>query len=155
MCFKKDLPYVRNRKFLVFEAGHSLCSNHEKSTCHFLVNSADRPRICANPISDSRKSRDDRPNSPKSGVSIFQTSNGLKIARIAPIWTIFGRNRSRRPNLNFRKFSYPQKISRVESEESDERRIRPMTNQTNDEPDRRRTRRPLCPFCFYTKAIAA
>ena len=30
-----------------------------------------------------------------------KTSNGLKIARIAPILMILGQNRSRRPNLNF------------------------------------------------------
>ena len=33
----------------------------------------------------------------------FETSNGWKIARIAPILTIFGRNRSRRPKLKFEK----------------------------------------------------
>ena len=35
------------------------------------------------------KSRDDRLNSPKSGASIFRTLNSSKIARIAPISTIF------------------------------------------------------------------
>ena len=50
---------------------------------------------------DSIKSWDDRPNSLKSGMRIFlvflaevfpnsKTLNGLKIARIAPILTIFG-----------------------------------------------------------------
>ena len=32
----------------MLRTGHLLCSNHEKCTCHFLVNSADRPRIWAN-----------------------------------------------------------------------------------------------------------
>ena len=48
LCSKKDISCVRGRTFLVFEEGQSLCSNHEKCTCHFLVNSADRPRIWAN-----------------------------------------------------------------------------------------------------------
>ena len=71
VCSKQDIPCVRSRTFLVFEARHSLCSKqdipcarsrtifvlrtrhllrsiHEKCTCHFLVNSADRPRIWAN-----------------------------------------------------------------------------------------------------------
>ena len=33
-----------------------------------------------------------------------KTTNGRKIARIAPILTIFSPNRSRRPKLNFEKF---------------------------------------------------
>ena len=72
VCSKQDIPCVRSRTFLVFEAGHSLCSkqdilcvrsrtllvlrtkdfvcsNHQQCTCHFLVNSANRPRIWANP----------------------------------------------------------------------------------------------------------
>ena len=71
VCSKQDIPCVRGRTFLVFDAGHSLCCKHEKCIYHFLVNSADRPRIWANHQQDSRKSWDDRPNSPKSGAWIF------------------------------------------------------------------------------------
>ena len=39
----------------------------------------------------------------------FQLSNGSKIAMMAPISTIFGRNRSRRPKLFFPKFSRGRK----------------------------------------------
>ena len=42
----------------------------------------------------------------------FQFSNGSKIARMAPISTIFGRNRSRRLKLFFSKFSRARKFSR-------------------------------------------
>ena len=55
---------------------------------------------------DSIKSRDDRLSSPKNGMRIFKSSNGSKIARIAPILTIFGWNRSRQPNLFFQNFSF-------------------------------------------------
>ena len=41
---------------------------------------------------DSHKSRDDRPNSLKSGVQISRSSNRLKIAGVAPNSTILGRN---------------------------------------------------------------
>ena len=44
----------------------------------------------------------------------FRTSNGSKIARMAPISTIFSRKRSRRPDLFFRKFLHDQKIFRVD-----------------------------------------
>ena len=43
-------------------------------------------------------------------------SNGRKIARVAWILTIFGRNRSSRRNLSFQKFSKERKI--IESIES-------------------------------------
>ena len=50
------------------------------------------------------ESRDDRLNSPKSDVSASNyASNVRKIARMAPISTIFLRNRPRRPDLNFEK----------------------------------------------------
>ena len=71
LCSKHEFPCVRSKTFLVFEAGHSLCSkrdilcvrsrtllvlrtrdfvcsNHQQCTCHFLVNSTNRPRIWAN-----------------------------------------------------------------------------------------------------------
>ena len=50
------------------------------------------------------ESRDDRLNLPKSGVSASNSaSKGLKIAKMAPISTIFLRNRRRRSELNFEK----------------------------------------------------
>ena len=71
VCSKQDIPCVRSKTFRVFEAGHFLCSiedipcarsktflvlrtrdfvcsNHQQCTCHFLVNSTNRPRIWAN-----------------------------------------------------------------------------------------------------------
>ena len=48
LCSKQDIPCVRSRTFLVLRRRHFVCSNHQQSTCHFLVNSADRPRILAN-----------------------------------------------------------------------------------------------------------
>ena len=48
LCLKEDIPCVRSRTFLVLRTRHLLCSNHEKCTCHFLLNSVDRPRIWAN-----------------------------------------------------------------------------------------------------------
>ena len=44
---------------------------------------------------------------------LAKSSNGRKIARTAPISTIFGGNRSRRPDLVFRKFSRRPKNFRV------------------------------------------
>ena len=73
----------------------------EKRTHHFSKNLDKRPGESSIRKGFRYKSRDDRPNSPKSGMWIFKTSNGSKIARIAPISTIFGRNRSRRPELFF------------------------------------------------------
>ena len=98
LCSKQDNPCVRGRTFLVLRRGHFVCSTHQQSTCHFLVNSADRPGIIPDWGGLWSESRDDRLNSPKSGGS---ASNGQKLARIAPILTIFGRNRSRRPKLFF------------------------------------------------------
>ena len=48
LCSKQDIPCVPSRTSPVFQAKHLLCSDHEKCTRHFLTNSADRPRICAN-----------------------------------------------------------------------------------------------------------
>ena len=79
---------------------------------------------------DSIKSWDDRPNLPKNGVQKFWTSNGSKIARIAPISTIFGRNRSRRPKLFFPKFQR-RRNSGVDAKIRDERTPR----RTNERPE--------------------
>ena len=46
-CSREDISWFPNATILVFHTGHLLCSNHEKCTCHFSVNSADRPGICA------------------------------------------------------------------------------------------------------------
>ena len=57
-------------------------------------------------LSDSHKSQDDRLNSPKSGRWIFKSLTGLKIARMAMILTILGRNRSQRPQFFFKSFRW-------------------------------------------------
>ena len=69
------------------------------------------------------ESRDDRLNSPKSGVS---ASNCQKTARIAPIWTIFGRNRSRRPKPFFLEIFASSKSFRAAGNFRDE-----QTNERN------------------------
>ena len=69
------------------------------------------------------ESRDDRLNSPKNGVS---ASNGQKIARINPILTIFGRNRSRRPKPFFGEIFASSKNFRAAGNFRDER-----TNEPN------------------------
>ena len=68
VCSKKDVSCVRRKTCRVFEERHVVCSKknmscvqrktcrvfqtrhiaNEKSTCHFLANSAERPRIYAN-----------------------------------------------------------------------------------------------------------
>ena len=65
LCSRKDIPCVPGRTLLVFEARHKdpcvrsrtllvlrtedfMRSNHQQCTCHFLVNSTNRPRIWAN-----------------------------------------------------------------------------------------------------------
>ena len=63
-------------------------------TRHFLVTSVDRPKIRGVLVSNSHESWDDWPNSSKSGVQNFLTSDGSKLARIVPILTILGRKRS-------------------------------------------------------------
>ena len=81
----------------------------EKPTHHFLKNLDKRPgerSICKG---FRYKSWDDRLNSPKSGTRIFQPSNGSKIARMAPISTIFWRNRSRRSKFLFSKILHRRK----------------------------------------------
>ena len=48
LCSSEDIPCVQSRTFLMLQTRHFVCSNHQHCTCHFLVNSADRPRIWAN-----------------------------------------------------------------------------------------------------------
>ena len=48
LCSKQDIPCVRSRTFLVLRTKNFVCSNHQQCTCHFLVNSTNRPRIWAN-----------------------------------------------------------------------------------------------------------
>ena len=91
---------------------HIIIWQDEKSTCHFFVNSADRPGIWSNCNQIRLNPGTNRPNSPKNGMQNFRTSNGSTIARIAPISTIGGK-RSRRPDLFFRKFPRHRKLFRV------------------------------------------
>ena len=99
LCSKQNIPCVRSKTFLVLEARHSVCSKQ------------DIPRVRSKTFL----------------LFEAQTSNGSKLARIAPISTIFGRNRSRRPELFFRKFSrrrnfrVAEKFSRRTSERTYER----------------------------------
>ena len=91
---------------IILSYHHTIISSYqqpdfpEKRTRHFSKNLDKRPgeRTFRKGF---RYKWDDRPNSPKSGMLISKTSNGSKIARIAPISTIFGRNRSHRPELFF------------------------------------------------------
>ena len=111
LCSRQEIYCVSNRISTVFQAGHFLCSKQDIScvprktfpvfhadiscvpsrTCavfqagHFLCSTQDNPCV---------------PN-----------GNGSKIARMAPISIIFGRNRSRRPDLVFRKILRRQKKS--------------------------------------------
>ena len=48
LCSKQNIPCVRSRTFLALRARDSVCSNQHHCTCHFLVNSTNRPRISAN-----------------------------------------------------------------------------------------------------------
>ena len=48
MCSKQDILCVRSRTLLVLRTRDFVCSNHQQCTCHFLVNSTNRPRIWAN-----------------------------------------------------------------------------------------------------------
>ena len=111
VCSKQDIPCVRSKTFLVFEAGHSLCCEEDIS-CVPITNNAHANFSWIQPIVPGfgrivirfAQTRDDRPNSPKNGVRNFRTSNDSKIARMAPISTIFGRNWLRRPKLSFQKY---------------------------------------------------
>ena len=93
------------------------------------------------------KSRDDRPKSPKSGMWIFKTSNGSKIARVAPISTIFGRNQSRRPKLFF------QTISRRRNNLSVNGNIAANKRRTNDGQTNERTNEKIAPRPFCYKSV--
>ena len=48
VCLRQDILCVRSKTFLVLRTKDFVCSNHHQCTCHFLVNSAHRPRIWAN-----------------------------------------------------------------------------------------------------------
>ena len=73
-----------------------------------------------------------RPSKNYYGRTNSKTLNGSKIARIAPILTIFGRNRSRRPGLIFQFFLRQRKQIRVDekiSRQTDERTTTTTTNE--------------------------
>ena len=71
LCSKQDISYVPRRTSLVFKEGHLLWPDDRKSTSHFLVNSADCPGIIPDRGGLWSESRDDRPNSQKSGMLCF------------------------------------------------------------------------------------
>ena len=110
VCIKEDILCIPRKTFhastqniscvpkMAFVAFHSP-NIHMPLFVDFSRSSQD---LCKS-LSDSHKSWEDRLNSPKSGMWIFKTWNGLKIARITPISMSFGRNRSRRPKLFFPK----------------------------------------------------
>ena len=130
LCSKQNIPCVRSRTFLVLQAGHSLCSKQDISCIRsrtFLVFEA-WSSVC---------SKQDIPCDRSRTFLAFeaQTSNGSKIARIAPISTIFGRNRSRRPKLFFPKFSRHRNL-RVAENFYDERANAHTNEQTTERPSR-------------------
>ena len=77
-------------------------------TRHFLANSADRPEICDTIGGIMQWISGRSTEFAQKWLVNFQTSNGSKIARIAPMLTILGRNRSRRSVLVFQKISRHQ-----------------------------------------------
>ena len=102
LCSKQDISCVPRRTSLVFQAGHLVCSKQDISCVPSRTSPPPQnphatferiqpivPGFSALYPPSWHKSRDDRLNSPKSGASIFRTLNGSKIARIAPISTIF------------------------------------------------------------------
>ena len=94
VCLKKDMSCVRRKTCRVFEERHVVCSKKtcrafeerhvvcskhdilydEKSTCHFLANSADRPRIYIETLYKSNVPRDVCLNSSKSGGWVFKAT---------------------------------------------------------------------------------
>ena len=124
-CVRQDIPCVPSRTCLVFKARHSLCSKKDIPFVRsrtFLVFDA-RHSVC---------STQDNPCVPN--------GSGSKIARMAPISTIFWRNRSRRPDLIFRKFSHRLKIFAPSKNFRDKRKIFGTNEQTNDKVWLRRRR---------------
>ena len=97
---------------IIISSYHQIMSEQpkfpKKSTRHFSKNLDKRPGICAN-HNQIRLNLGTISRIRQKVAWEFQTSNGSKIARLAPILTIFGRNRSRRPDLVFQKFSRRRK----------------------------------------------
>ena len=93
LCSKQDISYVPSRTFIVFHAGHSVCSKQDIPCvpCRTVRGFQAGHSLCAT-----------------HDISLFpnrKTCNDSKIVRIAPISTIFWRNRSGRSDLVFQKFS--------------------------------------------------
>ena len=64
------IDFVKKSSKSELSSRFSSRSKFKNFVCHFLANSADRPRIYANSDYDLMKSWDDRLNSPKSGMWI-------------------------------------------------------------------------------------
>ena len=101
MCCKQDIPYAPSKIFLMLLTGHFLCFDHQQCTCHFLVNSADCPRIWANHNQIRANPGTIGRIRQKMACEIFE----LRTARKSRGWLRFGRflhkNRSRRPDFVF------------------------------------------------------
>ena len=119
LCSKQDIPCVRNRTFLVFEAGHSLCCE-QKISCVPITNNAHAIFWWIQPIVPGfgrivirfAQILGRSAELAKKWRANFRTSNGSKIARIAPIWMIFWRNWSRLPDPVFQKMLRGRKCFR-------------------------------------------
>ena len=109
---KQDISCVPSRTSHVFQAGHLLCSTQDMS-CVQITNIAHTTFERIKPIVPGynliRVGCGANPGTigltrPKVAFQrVRPTLNGPKIARMAPISTIFGPNRPRRSNLNFEK----------------------------------------------------
>ena len=85
LCSKKDFPCVRRRTFLVFEEGQSLCSKKD-------IPCVRRRAFLVFDEGHSLCSKKDNPCVRRRTFPNRKTCKDSKIARIAPIWTIFVRN---------------------------------------------------------------
>ena len=101
-------------------------------TRHFLANSADRPEICATIGGIMQWIMGRSAEFAQKWLVNFQTSNGSKILRIAPILTILGWNRSRRSVLFFQKFSRHQNFA------STKKIVKPIRTEISARPIRDR-----------------
>ena len=121
------------RHSIISSYHHIITWQDEKSICHFLVNSADRPGIWSNCNQKSPKSWDDWPNSAKSGARIFQNFKRLKNREDGSDFDDLLTKTIASLRTEFSKFSRRRKIFRRTDPDRDQRETDPRP-QTG--PDR-------------------
>ena len=124
LCSKQDIPCVPSKTFLAFQAGHSLFSKQDIPCVPRKTSLVIRSRKMYTPLFDEfgKSSQDSCELLTRTPLILGRStevakqwhvnSQNYKIAGIAPISIILGRNRSRRPKLFSQIFARTKNFSR-------------------------------------------